>query len=32
VAILPIGVPAEAAGVRERRALGDLVHEEQVRR
>jgi nitroreductase len=32
VAILPIGVPAEAAGVRERRALGNLVHEEQVRR
>ena len=32
VAILPLGVPAEAAGVRERRALGDLVHEEQVRR
>ena len=32
VAILPVGVPAEAAGVRERRALGDLVHEEQVRR
>jgi nitroreductase len=32
VAVLPIGVPAEAAGVRERRALGDLVHDEQVRR
>jgi nitroreductase len=32
VAILPIGVPTEAAGVRERRDLGDLVHEEQVRR
>ncbi len=32
VAILPLGVPAEAAGVRERRALGDLMHEEQVRR
>ena len=32
VAILPIGVPAEAAGVRERRALGDIVHAEQVRR
>lgn len=32
VAILPIGVPAETAGVRERRALGNLVHEEQVRR
>jgi len=32
VAVLPLGVPAEAAGVRERRALGDLVHEEQVRR
>lgn len=32
VAILPLGVPAEAAGVRERRALGDLVHEEQARR
>ena len=32
VAILPVGVPAEAAGVRERRALGDLVHEEQARR
>jgi nitroreductase len=32
VAILPIGVPSEAAGVRERRALGDLVHDEQVRR
>jgi nitroreductase len=32
VAILPIGVPAEAAGVRERRALGDLVHDEQVRK
>jgi nitroreductase len=32
VAILPLGVPAEVAGVRERRALGDLVHEEQARR
>jgi len=32
VAILPVGVPAEAADVRERRALGDLVHEEQARR
>jgi len=32
VAILPMGVPAEAAGARERRALRDLVHEEQVRR
>ncbi len=32
VAILPLGVPAEAAAVRERRVLGDLVHEEQVRR
>lgn len=32
VAILPIGVPAEAAGPRERRALNDLVHQEQVRR
>jgi len=32
VAILPLGVPAEAAGPRERRALSDLVHEEQVRR
>jgi nitroreductase len=32
VAILPLGVPAEVAGVRERRALGDLVHEEQVRK
>jgi nitroreductase len=32
VAILPMGVPAEAVGVRERRAVGDLVHDEQVRR
>jgi len=32
VAILPIGVPAEAAAPRERRTLNDLVHQEQVRR
>jgi len=32
VAILPIGVPTEAAGGRERRAVGDLVHEEQAGR
>jgi len=31
VAILPIGVPAEPAGPRERRALSDLVHQEQAR-
>ena len=31
VAILPVGVPAEAGGARERRALSDLVHDEQVR-
>jgi nitroreductase len=32
VAILPIGIPAEAAGARERRVLNDLIHQEQVRR
>jgi nitroreductase len=32
MAILPIGIPAEAAGPRERRAPNDLVHQEQVRR
>ena len=31
VAILPIGLPGEAAGPRERRAPGDLIHQEQVR-
>ena len=31
IAILPIGVPAEAAGGRERRPIGDLVHTEQAR-
>jgi nitroreductase len=32
VAILPIGVPADATKPRERRALKDLVHHEQARR
>ena len=32
VALLPIGHPAEAAKPRERRALSDIVHEEQVQR
>ena len=31
VAILPIGVPAEAAGPRERRTLEDIIHQEQAK-